>query len=145
MGPDIILVGMRKNVQRTVHKGREILVADFANRDEESSLAVWDDLKQALLKETGGVLVLIDARNTQMSLAILNKARDVAGTLKSIPGTRVAFVGMTSLQKSAAQVHATAIHLNAHYASTVEEAREWLVAASQNPHSKGLGGGPGDK
>ncbi len=127
---------MADYVQKTVYKGREILLAEFANRDEQTGLAIWDELKRLLLKEQGGVLVLIDARNTPMSLPILNKAREVSAVLKSVPGTRVAFVGMNTLQKSAAQVHATAIHLNTHYAATMEEGKEWLIKGDDKPRSR---------
>ena len=135
---------MEKHLRRISHGGKEILFVDFANTSEQESLAAWDELKEALVKERGAILALIDARNTKMSLDILNKARDVAGTLKSIPGTRVAFVGMSTLQKSAAQIHAGAIHLKVHFPATLEEGKDWLVS-SQSSHSEGMRQGPGDK
>ena len=118
---------MGKRVQRTLHHGKEILFADFSNTGERESLETWDELRQEILKEPGAVLVLVDATNTKMSLAIMNKARDVAATLKSIPGTRVAFAGMTTLQRSAAQVHAKTMHLDVYYCAKLEEGRDWLV------------------
>lgn len=51
---------------------------------------------------------------------------------------------MSTLQKSAAQIHAGALHLKVHFCATLEEGREWL-AASQSPHSEGTRKGPGDK
>ena len=128
---------MAKHVQRITHEGKEILFTDFANTDEKASLAAWDELKQELLKERGAILALIDARNTMMSLAILNKARDVSATLRSIPGTRVAFIGMSTLQKSTAQLHARSIHLNVHFCATLEEGKEWLVSEAKQ---RGQGG-----
>ena len=127
---------MGKYLQRMTHEGKEMLFVDFANTREEASLAAWDELKLELLKERGAVLVLIDARNTMMSLAILNKARNVAATLRSIPGTRVAFVGMSTLQKSTAQLHARSIHLNVHFCATLEEGQGWLVSEANRAHGQ---------
>lgn len=103
---------MGKYLQRMTHEGKEILFTDFANTREEASLAAWDELKQELLKERGAVLVLIDARNTMMSLAILNKARDVAATLRSI-------------------------HLNVHFCAALEEGQEWLVSEANQRRQGG--------
>jgi hypothetical protein len=118
---------MGKYVNRITYKDREILFMDIANMGAEAVLAAWEEGGQELSKERGVCLALVDATNTPVSVAIVNKAREAAGKLKGNPGNRAAFIGMTGLLKSTAQLHVRAMGVHAHFCATVEEGREWLI------------------
>jgi hypothetical protein len=120
---------MGKYVTRITHKGKEILLLDARGLQEEDYLAAWDELQQEFLKDRKGSLVLIDATGAAMTPATVNKAKQMAaaGEAIGVPDRGSAFVGLTGLQKSTAQLIAKGMGLNAHFSSTVEEAKEWLV------------------
>ncbi len=122
---------MGKYVQRITYKGREILYMDVANKGEGEILAAWEEAKHEVAKELNGCLGLCDATNCRMTLAITSKAREAAAALKANPRNRMAYVGMTGLAKSAAEVHTRASGMNVHFYATLEEAKEWLVSGDE--------------
>lgn len=118
---------MAKYVSRVTHKGKQLIVLDVAGKTEEQGLEAWTEMKQELLKEKGVCLILVDTRNVTMSTTLVNKAREAGMAVKKIHGNRFAFVGLTGLQKSTAQLIANGLHFHTHFTKTPEEAREWLV------------------
>jgi hypothetical protein len=118
---------MGKYVNRITYKGREILFMNVANMEEKECMEAWEEGKQELLKEQKACLALVDVTHTHVSVALVNKAREGATSLKKNPANRVVFVGMSSLQKSTAQLHTRTVGIRAHFCSTLEEGKEWLV------------------
>jgi hypothetical protein len=116
-----------KYVSRVTHEGKQLIVLDVAGKTEAQGLEAWTEMKQELLKEKGVCLILVDTRNITMSPALVNKAREAGMVVKKNPGNRFAFVGLTGLQKSTAQLIADGLRFHAHFTKTPEEAREWLV------------------
>ena len=116
---------MGKYVQWTNHKGKKILFLNANGLREAEYMAAQDELKQELLKERNGALVLVDATKTEMTTLTTNKAKEVAASTKAqgIPDGPSVVVGLTGLQKAVAQLFGRGIH----FASTIEEAKEWLV------------------
>ena len=122
---------MGRYVRRIAHKGKSIVFMDTPGSDEQQGIEAWDEMKQVLGKETNGCLILIDSRNITMAPAAVNKAKEAASALKAHPGNRVAFVGLSGLQKSTAQLIARGLRVDAYCCDSMDEAREWLVQESQ--------------
>ena len=62
-----------------------------------------------------------------MAHGAVSQAKEVAAALRVNPHTRVAFVGLSPLQKSTARLIAKSTHMNARFFKTVAEGQEWLV------------------
>ena len=120
-------------VQVLTYKGKQMWYLDAANKDEKETLAAWEEAKQVLAREKEGCLAVIDARNMPMSVTILKTAKEAAEMPKGDQRYRVAFVGMTGMSKSMAQIHAATRHVNAHFVDTIEEAQEWLLKEAEKP------------
>jgi hypothetical protein len=118
---------MGKNVQPITHKGKQIWLLDVANKDEKDALAGWDEAKLLMAREKDGFLGLVDARNTPMTMPLMNKAKEVAAMAKGDPRFRIALVGATGMAKSMGEIHAKTRRVNAHFCDTMEEAKDWLV------------------
>ena len=127
---------MGKYINRITHKGKQILFMDTAGMGEEDGIAAWTEMKQELLKEQGGCLILVDATGITMAPESVSRAKEAAAALRENPGNRIAFVGMTGLQKSTAGLIAKGMRLNVHFSKTQEEARDWLVK-DEDRHRKG--------
>jgi hypothetical protein len=122
---------MGKYVERITCKNKQMWFMDISGQDERTILLAWAEAKQVLSTQRDGCLALIDATNTPMSVAILNKAREVAAIATGNPRICVAFVGMAGLTKSTAQLHARTTRVNAHFSDTVDEAKEWLIKEAE--------------
>jgi hypothetical protein len=116
---------MGKYVQWTTHKGKRILFLNAKELREAEYMAAMEEMKQELLKERDGTLVLVDATKTEMTTLTTNKAKEVAAATKAkgIPDKPSVVVGLTGLQRAVAQLFGRGIH----FSSTIEEAKEWLV------------------
>jgi len=116
---------MGKYVQWTTHKGKRILFLNGAGLREAEYMAALEELKQEILKERDGAMVLVDATKTEMTTPTVNKAKEVAAATKAkgIPDRPSVVVGLSGLKRAVAQLFGRGIH----FASTIEEAKEWLV------------------
>ena len=116
---------MGKYVQWTTHKGKRILFLNAKGLREAEYMLAMEEMRQELLRERDGVLVLVDATGTEMTTKTTNKAKEVAAATKAkgIPDKPSVVVGLTGLQRAVAQLFGRGIH----FSSTIEEAREWLV------------------
>ena len=116
---------MGKYAQFITHKGKRILFVNAAGLPEAECLAAFEEMKQALLKEGKGILVLVDMSHLEMTTAVVNKAKEVTAATKAvgIEDKPSAAVGLSGLQKAVAQLFARGTHGTA----TIEEAKEWLV------------------
>jgi hypothetical protein len=116
---------LAKYVQWITHKGKRILFLNGAGLREADYIAAQEEMKQEILKERGGPLVLVDATKTEMSTATVNKAKSVAAATKAagIPDGPSVVVGLTGLQRATAQLFGRGIH----FSNTIEEAKDWLA------------------
>ena len=117
---------MSKHVQWVSHKGKKILFVDAAGLQEAEYLALLEEMRQEILKQPNGALVLVDATKTEMTSAVTKKAREVVAETKAkgIPDRPTAVVGLAGLQKATAQLLGRGTQ---HFSNTIEEAKEWLV------------------
>ena len=118
---------MAKYVRSLTYKGREILFMDARGVSGEEGIAAWDEMKQEVLKRHDTHLRLIDGRDIAITPAIVRKAKDVAEMGRGQSDIRVAFVGLSGLQKSTAQLIAKGVNLRVHFCDALEEGKEWLI------------------
>jgi hypothetical protein len=116
---------MGKYVQWITHKGKRILFVNGAGLSEAEYIAAMEEMKQEILKERDGAMVLVDATKTEMTTPTVDKAKEVAAATKAkgIPDRPGVVVGLSGLKRAVAQLFGRGIH----FASTIEEAKEWLV------------------
>jgi hypothetical protein len=123
---------MAKYAQFITYKGKRILFVNAAGLPETECLVAFDEMKQALLTEGKGVLVLVDMSRIEMTTAVVNKAKEATAATKAIgiKDKPNAVVGLTRLQKAVAQLFGRGVH----FVDTVEEGREWLVKEDDKGH-----------
>jgi len=116
---------MGKYAQFIAHKGKRILFVNAAGLPEAECLIALEEMKQALLKEGTGTLVLVDMTHMEMTTAIVNKAKEATAATKAagIKDKPNAVVGLTGLQKAVAQLFGRGVH----FVDTVDQAKEWLA------------------
>jgi hypothetical protein len=116
---------MGKYAQWITHKGKRILFVNAAGLPGAECLIALEEMKQALLKEGTGSLVLVDMTRIEMTTAIVNKAKEATAATKTagIKDKPNAVVGLTGLQKAVAQLFGRGVH----FADSVDQAKEWLV------------------
>jgi len=116
---------MGEHIQWVTHKGKRILFVNCARLGEAEILASFEEMKQYLLKERTGPMVLIDISDINMTTALIGKAKELTAATKDagIKDGPNAIVGLTGLQKAVAQLFGRGVH----FADSVGEAKEWLV------------------
>jgi hypothetical protein len=116
---------MGKYVRWITHKGKRILFVNGAGLSEAEYIAAMEEMKQEILKERDGAMVLVDATKTEMTTPTVDKAKEVAAATKAkgIPDRPGVVVGLSGLKRAVAQLFGRGIH----FASTIEEGKEWLV------------------
>ncbi|MDM8001119.1 MAG: hypothetical protein QUS33_14315 [Dehalococcoidia bacterium] len=116
---------MAKYVQWITHKGKRILFLNAKGLREAEYMVAQEELKQALLKERKSTMVLVDATGTEMTTKTTNKAKEVAAATaaEGIPDGPSVVVGLTGLQRAVAQLFGRGVH----FASSLDEGKEWLV------------------
>ena len=122
---------MGKYSQFITHKGKRILFVNGAGLSEAECLIAFEEMKQALLEEGTGVLVLADVTHLKMSKALVDKAKEAVAATKAIgiKDKPNAVVGLTKLQKAVAQLFGRGVH----FTDTIDEAKEWLVKEDDKP------------
>jgi hypothetical protein len=123
---------MAKYAQWITHKGKRILFVNGAGLSEAECLIAFEEMKQAILKEGVGVLVLVDMTHLKMTKAVVDKAKEATAATKAvgIKDKPNAVVGLTGLQKAVAQLFGR----ENHFADTIDEAKEWLVKEDDKRH-----------
>ena len=123
---------MGKYVQWITHKGKRILFVNGAGLSEAEYIAAMEEMKQEILKERDGAMVLVDATKTEMTTPTVDKAKEVAAATKAkgIPDRPGVVVGLSGLKRAVAQLFGRGIH----FASTIEEAKELLVKEDDKRH-----------
>jgi len=84
-----------------------------------------EEMKQEVLKEKDGDLVLADVSGIDMTKAGVDKSKEVVNVTKEagIPNRANVVVGLTGLQRAVAQLFGRGVH----FVDTVEQGKEWLV------------------
>lgn len=119
--------------QLITYKGRQMWLMDTAGKDEKARLEAWEEARQVLAKERNGILAVIDCRNTAVTTPVLKKAVELADMIQGDPRFCVAFVGLTGVYQSTAQVYTRTRRVNAYFCDSVEDAKEWLVKEAGKP------------
>lgn len=116
---------MAKYAQFITYKGKRILFVNAARLPEAECLVAFEEMKEALVKEGKGVLVLVDVSGLEMTTAIVNKAKEATAATKAmgIKDKPNAVVGLTGLQKAVAQLFGRGIN----FVDSVEEGKERLI------------------
>ena len=113
---------MGKYVQWITHKGKRILFVNGARLSESEYMAAMEEMKQVLLKEREGALVVVDSTGTKMTTLAVNKAKEASAATKAegLPQMPSVVVGLTGLQRAVAQL----LRRDLYFAETVEEGKE---------------------
>jgi hypothetical protein len=118
---------MAKYVRWITFRGREILFMDTPRVTGEAGIAAWEEMEQELQRRPDVRLILVDTTDITLESKTMAKAKEAAAAVKHNPDARIAFVGMSALQKSTAQLIARGLHLQAHFCKTLDEGKEWLI------------------
>ena len=116
---------MSKYVQWETYRGKRMLFVNCARLGEAEIIVAFDEMKDELLKDRTGPIVLIDVSGIDMTTAVISKAKELTAVTKDVgmkDGPN-AIVGLTGLQKAVAQLFGRGVH----FTDSVEEAKEWLV------------------
>jgi methanogenic corrinoid protein MtbC1 len=123
-----------KYVEWIDYKGKRILVVNGPGLSEAQYLEAMEEMKQEVLKERDGALVLANITKIGMTKAVVDKSKEVVDATKEagIPERTTAVVGLTGLQKAVAQLFGRGVH----FLDTVEQAKELLVKEDSKPHKR---------
>jgi methanogenic corrinoid protein MtbC1 len=123
---------LRKYVEWITYKGKRILVVNGPGLNEAQYIEAMEEMKQEVLKEKDGALVLANVSGLDMTKAVVNKSREVVNATKEagIPNRANVVVGLTGLQKAVAQLFGRGVH----FVDTVEQAKELLVKEDDKAH-----------
>ena len=123
---------MGKYTQFITHKGKRILLVNGPGLSESQYIEAMEEMKQEVLKEKDGALVLANVSGLDMTKAVVNKSREVVNATKEagIPNRANVVVGLTGLQKAVAQLFGRGVH----FVDTVEQAKELLVKEDGKAH-----------
>lgn len=116
---------MGKYTEWIEHKGKRILLVDHPGLSEAQYVEAMEEMKQEILKEKAGALVLVNVAGIEMTKAVVDKSKEVVNATKKagIPDRPNVVVGLTGLQKAVAQLFGRGVH----FLDTVEQAKEFLV------------------
>ena len=116
---------MGKYTQWITHKGKRMLLANGPGLSEAQYLEAMEEMKQEILKEKDGALVLVNVSGIEMTKAVINKSKEVVNATNEagIPDRPNVVVGLTGLQKAVAQLFGRGVH----FVDTVEQGKEWLA------------------
>ena len=116
---------MSKYVEWITYKGKRILMVNAAGLSEAKYIEAMEEMKQEILKEKKGPLVLANVTGIGMTKGIINKSKEVTKATEEagIPNKANVVVGLTGVQRAVAQLFGRGIH----FVDTVEEAKELLV------------------
>jgi hypothetical protein len=114
------------------HKGKRILFVNGPGLSEAQYLEAMEEMKQEILKEKDGALVLVDISGIDMTKAVVDKSKEVVNDTKKagVPNRANVVVGLTGLQKAVAQLFGRGVH----FVDTVEQGKEVLVKEDNKRH-----------
>ena len=108
---------MGKYTQFITHKGKRILFVNGPGLSEAQYIEAMEEMKQEILKEKAGTLVLVNVSGIEMTKAVINKSKEVVNATKEagIPDAPNVVVGLNKLQKAVAQLFGTGRALRRHH------------------------------
>jgi hypothetical protein len=114
-----------KYTQWITHKGKRMLLVNGPGLNEAQYIEAMEEMKQGILKEKDGALVLVNVSGIEMTKAVINKSKEVVNATKEagIPDRPNVVVGLNKLQKAVAQLFGRGVH----FVDTVEQGKEWLA------------------
>jgi hypothetical protein len=126
---------MGKYAQFITYKGKRILYVNCAGLPEAECVTAFEEMKQALVQEGRGVLVLADVTHVKMTKAVIDKAKATVDATKAIgiKDKPNAIVGLSGLQKAVVALFGSK---KMGFVDTVEQGKEWLVAEDDKPASR---------
>jgi len=116
---------MTRYAQWIEHKGKRILFIDGPGLSEAQYIEAMEEMKQEVLRERNGALVLVNVSGIDMTKAVVDKSKEVVNATKKagIPDRANVVVGLTGLQKAVAQLFGRGVR----FVDTVEEGKEVLI------------------
>ncbi len=116
---------MSKYTQWITHKGKRMLLVNGPGLSEAQYIEAMEEMKQEILKDRVGTLVLVNVSGIEMTKAVINKSKEVVNATKEagIPDRANVVVGLTGLQRAVAQLFGRGVH----FVDTVEQGKEWLA------------------
>lgn len=125
---------MAKYAQWIEHKGKRILFVNGPGLSEAQYIEAMEEMKQEILKEKDGALVLVNVAGIDMTKAVVDKSKEVVNVTKEagIPDRANVVVGLTGLQKAVAQLFGRGVQ----FVDTVEEGKERLVKEDEKRQKK---------
>ena len=80
---------MSKYTQWITHKGKRMLLVNGPGLSEAQYIEAMEEMKQEILKEKDGALVLVNVSGIEMTKAVINKSKEVVNATKEagIPDT----------------------------------------------------------
>ena len=118
---------MSERIRWITHKGKRILFSDYSGLKGEEYIAAIEALKQELVRQPAGsiVLTLNDVTGSVASHPVVKKGQELEEA-KNQRGviTFAAMVGLTGMKAALIQF----VNRDAHVFASHEEAKDWLVA-----------------
>jgi hypothetical protein len=116
---------LSKYVEWITYKGKRILVVNGAGLKEAQYIEAMEEMKQEVLKEKDGALVLANVTGIGMTKGVIDKSKEVVEATEKagIPNRLNVVVGLTGLQRAVAQLFGRGVR----FVNTIEQAKELLV------------------
>jgi hypothetical protein len=111
------------SVRYEEYKGEKILYIDFSNLKDQEYLDAIDEAEKEILKNKPGTIsTIINVANTYITEELKIRFSKLAERTKGITKVR-ATVGLTGIKR----IIAKAIKRDLYFASSDEDAKEWIV------------------
>ena len=125
---------MSKYVEWITYKGKRILVVNGAGLKEAQYIEAMEEMKQEVLKEKDGALVLANVTGIGMTKGVIDKSKEVVEATEKagIPNRLNVVVGLTGLQKAVAQLFGRGVR----FVDTIEQAKELLIKENDKPRKR---------
>ena len=116
---------MSKYTQWITYKGKRMLLVNGPGLSDAQYIEAMEEMKQEILIEKVGTLVLVNVSGIEMTKAVINKSKEVVNATKEagIPDAPNVVVGLNKLRKAVAQLFGRGVH----FVDTVEQGKEWLI------------------
>ncbi|MEQ8905192.1 hypothetical protein [Ekhidna sp.] len=116
-------------VSYITHKGKEILYIDLTeSKSEKRSLELLEETKDAYLKATNKLLVLVNSEGAYVNAVVSSKMKEYGRTYFKDRAEKRAFVGIGGLKKLIFKAYTNIVGGNIKLFDDLEEAKDYLVA-----------------
>lgn len=111
---------------KVMHKGKEIVIADFANKRGPELIEYMTQFSKDLVATGKKNLILMDQTNVVMTREISQIQKEHAVKLKDYQG-KLALLGITGMQSIIAKAIMAIVSHDVKMFDTKEEAMDWLA------------------